>query len=163
MSAVEEKGSQEMTSIQDQGCSEDNNIKKTLSREERCALKDIEGSKAGDEGRNYCAPEKESSSGKFTDKTPFVADLEYASVKGGFHPVAVDSSGNDLRVYIQAGGKSNCLSRVSELKLVSLRVEDEGEDVTRAERSVNLDGEGLGNTDGTRVDSLVRERHYCLK
>ena len=46
---------------------------------------------------------------------------------------------------------------------MSLRVEDEGEDVTRAERSVNLDGEGLGNTDGTRVDSLVRERHYCLK
>ena len=108
VSVVEEKGSQETTSIQDQGCSEDNNIKKALSREERCALKDIEGSKAGDEGRNYCAPKKESSSGKFPEKTPSVADMEYAGVKGGFHPATIDSSGNDLRDYIQAGEKSIC-------------------------------------------------------
>ena len=163
VSAFEEKGSQETTSIQDQGCSEGNNIKQALSREERGALKDIEGSKVEDEGRSYCAPEKESSSGKFLEKTPSVADLEYACVKGGFHSVAVDSSSTDLGDHIQAGGKSNCLPRISELKPVGLRFKDEGEDDTRAGRSVRLDGDGLGNTDGTRADSLGRERHYRLE
>ena len=44
-----------------------------------------------------------------------------------------------------------------------LRVEDEGEDDTRAERNVNLDGKGLGNTDGTRAEFSGRERHYRLE
>ena len=52
VSEFEEKGSQETISIQDQGCSEGNNLKQALSREERCTLKDIEGSKVEDEGRN---------------------------------------------------------------------------------------------------------------
>ena len=163
VSAVEEKGSQETISIQVQGCSEDNNKKKTLSREERCVLKDTEGNKAGDEVRYYCAPEKESSSGKFPEKTPFGADLEYAGGRCGFQPAVVDSSGNDLRVFRQAGEKSNCSSRGSDLDLASLRVEDEGEDDTRVDRSVNSDGKGLGNTDGTRAESSGSERQYRLE
>ena len=46
---------------------------------------------------------------------------------------------------------------------MGLRFEDEGEDDTRAKRSVRLDGDGLGNTDGTWDDSLGRERHYRLE
>ena len=49
------------------------------------------------------------------------------------------------------------------MKLVCLRIEDEGEDDTRAERSVNPYGKGLGNTDGTRVESSGSERHYRLE
>ena len=163
VSAFEERGSQETTSIQDQGCSEGNNIKQALSREERCSLKDIEGSRVEDEGRYYCAREKESSSGKFPEKTPSDVDLDNACVKGSFHFAIVDSPGTDLGEHIQVGGKTNCSSRISELKPVGLRFEYEGEDDTRAGRSVRLDGDGLGNTDGTRSDSLGRERHYHLE
>ena len=43
---------------------------------------------------------------------------------------------------------------------MGLRLQDEGEDDTRDGRSVRLGGIGLGNFDGTRSDSSVRERHY---
>ena len=163
VSEAEEKGSQETTSTQGQGCSEKNNIKKALRKEESSALKDEEGRKAREEGRNYCASEKESPSGKFSEKIPFVAYLDYAGVKDGCQPDPVDSLGNVLRDYNQAGEKSKCSPRASALKLVCLRIEDEGEDDTRAERSVNPYGKGLGNTDGTRVESLGSERHYRLE
>ena len=71
VSEAEEKGSQETTSTQGQGCSEKNNIKKALRKEESSALKDEEGSKAREEGRNYCTSEKESPSGKCPEKNSF--------------------------------------------------------------------------------------------
>ena len=163
VSVVEEKGSQETTSIQGQGCSEENNIKKALSREESCVIKDKEGSKAGDEGINFCVPEKDSPSGKFPEKIPYVAELDDAGVRHGLPPAVVDSSGNNLRDYIQAGEKSKCPPRASGLKLACIRVEDEGEDDIRAERSVKSDGKGLGNIGGTRAESSGREHHYCLE
>ena len=163
VSAFEERGSQVTTSTQDQGCSEGNNIKQTLSREERCPLKDKVGRRIEDEGRFFCEPEKESSSGKFPKKTPTLVDLDDAGVKGGFHSVDVVSPGTALRDHIQAGGKTNYSTRISKLKPVGLRYEDEGEDDTRAGICVKSVGVGLGNTDGTRSDSSGRERHYQLE
>ena len=163
VSVVEENGSQETTSIQGQGCSEENNIKKALSREECCVIKDKEGSKARDEGINFCAPEKESPSSKSLVKIHYVAELDDAGVKDGLPTDAVDSSGNNLRDDIQAGEKSKCPPRASGLKLACIRVEDEGEDDIRAERSVKSDGKGLENIDGTRAESSGREHHYCLE
>ena len=163
VSVAEEKGSQETTSTQGEGCNEKNNIKKALRKEESCALKDEEGNKAREEGRNYCAPEKESPSGKFPNKVLFIADLDYAGVKDGCQPDPVDSSGNVLRDYNQARENSKCSPRDSALNLVCRRIEVEGEDDTRAERSGNPDGKGLGNTDGTRVESSGSERHYRLE
>ena len=93
VSAFEERGSQEMTSSQDQGCSEGNNIKQAMSREKRCPIKDKVESKEEGEGRYYCVPEKESSSGKFPEKTSSEVDLDDARVKGGFHSAIVDSPG----------------------------------------------------------------------
>ena len=134
---VVEKGSQETISTQGQGCSGE-----------------------GDEGRNSCAPENESPSGKFMEKIPYVADLECDGEKDVSLSAVVDSSGNDLRDYVQAREKSKSSSRDSGLKLTWVRVEDEGEDDTRAERSVNSDGEGRGNIDGTRAASSSRERPH---
>ena len=130
------------------------------SKEEDGSIKDKVGSKEEDEDRYYCVPEKESSSGKFPEKTPSEVDLDDARVKGGFHSAAVDSPGTVIGDHIQAGGKTNCSSRTSELKPVGLRSEDEGEDDTRAGRSVRLGGVGLGNCDGTQSESSGRERHY---
>ena len=140
MSVVEEKGSQETTSIQGQGSSEE-----------------------GDEGRNSCAPEKESPSGKSSEKIPNVVELECDGEKDGSHSIAVDSSGNNLKDLIQAGEKSKCSSRDSGLKLACLRVEDEGVDDIRAERSVNSDGKGRGNIDGTQAASSGKEHLYRLE
>ena len=70
MSAFEERGSQETIPTQMPGCSEVNNIKRGLSRDERCTPKDIEGSKEEDEGKYSCTSERESSSGKFQKKKP---------------------------------------------------------------------------------------------
>ena len=60
VSTFEERGYQETTPIQEQGCSEGNNIKQAMSREERCPIKDIAGSKEEDEGRCYCVLEESS-------------------------------------------------------------------------------------------------------
>ena len=98
VSAFEERGSQETTSSQDKGCSEGNNIKQAMSREERSPIKDKVGSKEDDEGSYYCVPEKESSSGKFPEKTPSEVDLD--DVKGGFHSASVDSPGTVLGDHI---------------------------------------------------------------
>ena len=163
VSVVKEKGSQETTSTQGQGCSEENNIKKALSREESCVINDKEGSKAGDEGINFCAPEKEPPSGKSPVKIPYVAEMDDAGVKDGLPPAAIDSSGNNLKDDIQTGEKSKCPPRASGLKLACARVEDEGEDDIRAERSVKSDGKGLGNIYGTRAESSGREHRYCLE
>ena len=130
-SVVEAKGSQETTSIQ--------------------------GQRRRDEGRNSCAPEKGSSSGNIFVKIPYGVELDCDGEKVGDHLAVVESLGNGIRDYIQAGEKSKSSSRDSGMKLACLRVEDEGEDDTRAERSVNLDGKGRGNIDGTRVASLGRE------
>ena len=59
--------------------------------------------------------------------------------------------------------KSKCSPRASAMNLVCLRIEDEGEDDTHAERCVNPDGKGLGNTDGVRVESSGSESHYRLE
>ena len=139
VSVAEVKGSQETTSTQGQRCRDE-----------------------GDEGRNSCAPENGSPSGKIMEKIPYVAELECDGEKVGSHLAAADSSGNDLRDYVQAGEKSKSSSRDLGMKLACLRVEDEGEDDIRAERSVNLDGKGRGNIDGTRDVSLGREHLYCL-
>ena len=140
VSAVEEKGSQEMTSIQGQGCNEE-----------------------GDEDGNSCASEKESPSGKFMEKFPFGAELEYDGEKDGSHPVVVDLVGNDRRDDTQAGEKSKRSSRDTGLKIACLRVEEEGEDDKRAGRSVDLHGKGRGNIDGTRAASSGREHLYRLE
>ena len=71
VSACEKRGSQVTTSTQDQGCSEGNNIKQTLSREERRLLKDKIGSRVEEEGRFLSEPEKESSFGKLPKKNPY--------------------------------------------------------------------------------------------
>ena len=94
------------------------------------------------------------------EKIPYVADLECDGEKDGSLSAAVDSSGNDLKNYVQAREKSKSSSRDSELKLTWVRVEDEGEDDIRAERSVNSVGEGRGNIDGTRAVSSGRERPH---
>ena len=49
------------------------------------------------------------------------------------------------------------------MKLACIRVEDEGEDDIRAERSVNSDGKGLKNIYGTRAASSGREHLYCFE
>ena len=134
---VVEKGSQETISKQGQGCSGE-----------------------GDEGRNSCAPENESPSSKVMKKIPYVADLECDGEKDGSLLADVDSSSNDLRDYFQAGEKPKSSPRESGLKLTWLRVEDEGEDGIRAERSVISVGEGRGNIDGTRAVSSSREHLY---
>ena len=136
-SAVEEKGSQETISIQGQGCSDE-----------------------GDEDGNYCVSEKESPSGKFLEKFPFGAELEYDGEKDGSHPVAVDSASNDRRDDTQAGEKFKQSSRDPGLKIVCLRVEEEGEDDKHAGRSVDSHGKGLGNIDGTRAASSGKEHLY---
>ena len=41
---------------------------------------------------------------------------------------------------------------------MGLRSEDEGEDDTRAGRSVRLGGLGLGNFDGTRSERILGQR-----
>ena len=43
---------------------------------------------------------------------------------------------------------------------MGLRSEDEGEDYTRAGRSVRLGGLGLGNFDGTRSERILGQRAY---
>ena len=137
MSVAEVKGSQETTSIQGQRCSDE-----------------------GDEGRNSCTPEKGSSSGKILEKFPYGVELDCDGEKVGSYLAVVESSGNDLRDYVQAGEKSKSSSRDPGFKLACLRVEDEGEDYIRAKKSVNLDGKGRGNIDGTGAASLGREHLY---
>ena len=137
VSVVESKGSQDTTSIQGQICSEE-----------------------GDEGRNSCALEKGSSSGKILEKIHYDEELDCDGEKVGSHLATGESSGNDLRDYVQAGEKSKSSFKDSGMKLASLRVEDEAEDDIRAERSMNLDGKGRGNIDGTRAASLGREHLY---
>ena len=119
VTTIEERGSQETIPTQTPGCSEVNKTKRGLSREERCILKDIEGSQAEDEGRYSCASERESSSGKVPRKTPLAVDLDVACVKGGFYSAAVDLPGRntdlgyhippgkntDLGYHIQGGGR----------------------------------------------------------
>ena len=129
-SVIEERGSQETTSSQVKGCSEGNNIKQAMSREERSPIKDKGASKEDDEGSYYCVPEKE--------------------------PVSCSVLGD----YIQAGGKSKCSPRNSEMKPVGLREEDKGEEDTSVGRSVRLGGFGMGNLDGTRSETSGREHHY---
>ena len=137
VTVVEEKGSQETSSTQGQGCSDE-----------------------GVEDGNTYASEKESPSGKFLEKFPFGAELEYDGEKDGSHPVAADSAGNDRRDYIQAGEKSKQSYRDPGLKRECLRVEEEGEEDKRAGRSVDLHGKRLGNIDGTRAASSGREHLY---
>ena len=134
---VAEKGSQETFSTQGQGCSGE-----------------------GDGGRNSCAPENESPSGKLMEKNPHGVDLEYDGEKDGSLSVTVDSSGREIRDYVQAREKAKSLSRDSGLKITWARAEDEGEDVIRAVRSVFSAGEGRGNNDGTRNASSGRERTH---
>ena len=106
MSAFERKGLSRDDSNKKAGCSEVNNIKQATSREERCTPKDIEGSKAEDEGSFSCASERETSSGKFKKKKPLAVDLDVDCVKGGFYFAAVDSPGriSDYGYHIQGGG-----------------------------------------------------------
>ena len=64
---------------------------------------------------------------------------------------------NDRRDDIQAREKIKQSPRDPGLKKVCLRVEEEGEDDKRAGRSVDSNGKGLGNIDGTRVVPSGRE------
>ena len=134
VSVAEAKGSQETISIQGQRCSDE-----------------------GDEGRNSRAQEKGSSSGNICEKTPYGEELDCDGEKVGSHLADVESSGNDIRDYVQAGEKSKSSSKDLGMKPACLRVEEEGKDDTRAERSVISDGKGRGNIDGTRAATLGRE------
>ena len=112
--AIEERGFQEMILTQTPGCSEVNKTKRGLSREERCILKDIEGSQAEEKGSYSCASERDSSSGKVPRETLLAVDLDVVYVKGGFsagkmvqcfYPAAVDlpSRNTDLGYHIRGG------------------------------------------------------------
>ena len=87
MSIAEAKGSQETISIQGQRCSDE-----------------------GDEGRNSCAPEKGSSSSNIFEKIPYGEELDCDGEKVGSHLADVESSGIDIRDYVQAGEKSKSSS-----------------------------------------------------
>ena len=139
VSVVEEKGPQETTSKQGQGRRD-----------------------AGGEGKISGAQEKDSPSGKFLEIISKAAELEHDGEKDDSHPVAADSLGNIPRDYIQADEMSKCSHRDSRLKIVCLRVEEEGEDDSRAERSVFSVGKGLGKIDGTRPASSGREHCHRL-
>ena len=84
MSAGENRGSHELNSSQDQGCSKGNNKKQVTSRKESYPIKDIAGSEEEDEGRCYGAPEQESFAGKFLEKTTSDVDMEIVGAKDGF-------------------------------------------------------------------------------
>ena len=133
-----------------------------MSRDERCTPKDIEVSKAEDEGRYSCTSKRESSSGKFPKKSPLVIDLDISCVKGIFYFADVDSPGRntDLGYHVQGGGgETNRSFRISEKISVGLGFEVEGEDDTRVGRSVRSKGDGLGKAGGTRFVSLGRVCH----
>ena len=139
--------------------SKGNKKKKVTSRKERYPTKNIAGSEEEDDGRYYGESKQESSAGKFLGKNPFAIDTEEVSAKGGYHCAAKDLPGSVLWDAIQAGGKSRCLPRNSELITGDLRLEVEGEDDTRAGRRMRSGEVGVGNFDGTRSESSGRERH----
>ena len=154
------------------GQSEDNNTKWGWRKEERRILKEAKGSQAEEKGSSFCTSDRDLTSGKVPRETLSFIDLgvegeEDDSSAGekmqSYIPAVDDLYGrdNDLEYKTQFGRELKPIFRSPNTPgetTTNLGLEVEGDDVTRAGRSVRPEVESLGRFEGTRLVSSGRVR-----
>ena len=166
---VEERGYQEKISTQTPGQSEDNNTKWGLSREERRILKEAKGSQTKEKGSSFFTSDRDPTFGKAPRETLSSVDLGVEGEEDGSSvgekmqssiPAVDGFSGgyNDIEYKTQLGREIKPILRSPYIPVetsTSLGLEVEGDDVTRAGRSVRPEVKSLGKIEGTRPISSV--------